>query len=139
MGGRLLRDRGSIILAVNNKVAVIKREFGNKVYYVFPGGGIEKGETPQEAAKREAYEELGLQVTIGECIAEIAYNGIQYYFAAQVIDGEFGTGKGAEFFNEGRGSYTPEWMEIDKLSIVDMRPPELLEVIQAHYTAQHKK
>lgn len=127
-----MRDRGSIILVVNNMVAVIKREFEDKVYYVFPGGGIEKGETPQETAKKEAYEELGLHVIVGECIAEIAYNGIQYYFAAQVIDGEFGTGKGAEFFNEGRGSYTPEWMEIDKLSIVDMRPPELVKVIQAH-------
>ncbi|MFS0749328.1 NUDIX hydrolase [Oceanobacillus sp. 1P07AA] len=127
-----MKDRGSIVLVVNNKVAVIKREFEDKVYYVFPGGGIEKGETPQEAAQREAYEKLGLHVIVGECIAEIAHNGIQYYFAARVIDGEFGTGKGAEFCNRGRGSYTPEWMEIDNLSIVDMRPPELVGVIQTY-------
>ncbi len=25
----------------------------------FPGGGIEEGETPEEATKREVYEELG--------------------------------------------------------------------------------
>jgi 8-oxo-dGTP diphosphatase len=25
-------------------------------YYVFPGGGINQGETPEEGAKREAFE-----------------------------------------------------------------------------------
>ncbi|MGE6376002.1 NUDIX domain-containing protein [Peribacillus muralis] len=43
-----------------DKVAMLRRNREGTEYYVFPGGGIEKGETPETAAKREAFEELGL-------------------------------------------------------------------------------
>lgn len=33
----------------------------------FPGGGIEPGETPQEAAAREMREELGIRVSAADC------------------------------------------------------------------------
>ena len=41
-------------------------------YYKFPGGGIEKGETPVEAMIRETREEAGL-VVIPETIKEYGY------------------------------------------------------------------
>lgn len=48
--------RGVVIRG--GKVAMIHVErYG---YYVFPGGGIEKGETPGEALRREMAEEAGL-------------------------------------------------------------------------------
>ena len=65
-----MRNRGSVVLVENQKIGLIKRVRGKLVYYVFPGGGIEDGETPQEAAKREAQEELGVTVNINECIAK---------------------------------------------------------------------
>ncbi|MDX8366570.1 NUDIX domain-containing protein [Cytobacillus sp. IB215665] len=34
----------------------MKRVVGDSVYYVFPGGGIESGETHEDGAKREALE-----------------------------------------------------------------------------------
>lgn len=59
-----MRDRGSLIIIENGKVALIRRIRDGSVYYVFPGGGIVKGETPKEGAKREAFEELGVEVRI---------------------------------------------------------------------------
>lgn len=41
-----MRDRSSVVLIENNKVGLIKRIRDGSVYYVFPGGGIEDGETP---------------------------------------------------------------------------------------------
>lgn len=37
-----MRDRASVVIIENQKVALIKRINAGAVYYVFPGGGIEK-------------------------------------------------------------------------------------------------
>lgn len=42
-------------------------EMGNR--WEFPGGKVDQGETPEIALKREFLEEMGVEVTIGECIA----------------------------------------------------------------------
>lgn len=47
-----MRNRAAVILLDGEKVALIRREKMGSVYYVFPGGGIEEGETPEQAAKR---------------------------------------------------------------------------------------
>lgn len=75
-----MRNRSSVVILDNGKIALIKRVRCSSVYYVFPGGGIEKGETPKEAAKREALEELGVIINVNECLAEVSFNGMQYYF-----------------------------------------------------------
>ncbi len=89
-----MRSRSSVVILENNKVALIKRVRDGSVYYVFPGGGMEEGESPEEAAKREAFEELGVQVRIHKCLSKVEFNEIQYYFLAEIVSGTFGTGKG---------------------------------------------
>ena len=41
--------------------------------WVFPGGKIEKGETPEEAAKREVWEETNLEVENLEIVGKQAF------------------------------------------------------------------
>ena len=50
-----MRDRGSIVLIENKKVGLIKRIREGSVYYVFPGGGIEEGETPETGTKKRSF------------------------------------------------------------------------------------
>lgn len=128
-----MRDRGSVVIIENNKVALIKRSKDNSVYYVFPGGGIEVGETPEEGAEREALEELGVKVELKGCITEIAYNGKQYFFLAEIIGGTFGTGKGVEYTDtiRNKGTHMPVWIDIKKLSIINIIPKELALKIEA--------
>lgn len=64
-----MRNRGSVVIVENDKVVLIQRLREGSLYYVFPGGGINIDETPEEAAKREAFEELGVEVNVNDCIA----------------------------------------------------------------------
>lgn len=68
-----MRNRGSAVLVENREIVLIKRIRNDVTYYVFLGGGIEKGEAPEDATKREGLEELGVDINVKECIAEIDF------------------------------------------------------------------
>lgn len=116
-----MRTRAGVILIENDKVALIERHRADLDYYVFPGGGVDEGETPEQAAVREAREELGLEVAIKQKAAVIHFGlSTQVYFLVERIGGEFGTGAGEEFTdsdpdNPQEGIYIPIWMPIDEL------------------------
>ena len=131
----MMRDRGSVVLIENKKVGLIKRIRESSVYYVFPGGGIENSETPEEAAKREALEELGVEIEIKECVSKVKFNGTQYFFLAEIMKGNFGTGKGEEYTNSNqyKGTYLPMWIDIERLAQIDVKPREVALKVQSLY------
>lgn len=130
-----MRNRSAVVLIENKKVALIKRVRKGAVYYVFPGGGIEEGETPKEAAHREALEELGVEVNLTECLMKVEFNGIQYFFLAEIIRGTFGTGQGEEYRDgtRNRGIYLPVWIEIGRLSKINVVPREVALKVQSKH------
>ena len=60
-----VHNRSAVIVIEQRNVALIKRVKNGCCYYTCPGGKVEEHETVEEAAIREAYEELGLVVTLG--------------------------------------------------------------------------
>jgi mutator protein MutT len=118
-----MRIRAGIVLIQNGRVALIERYRAGVHYYSFPGGGVDEGESPEQAAVREAMEELGIEVSIKQPVAEVqlGYKSRQFYFLVEQTGGEFGTGTGEEFEssnldNPRKGRYIPIWMPIDELS-----------------------
>lgn len=130
-----MRDRAAVVIVKNNNVGLIKRIRNGSVYYVFPGGGIEEGEHPKTGAEREAFEELGVKVNVTECFAKLEFNGTQYFFLAEIIEGVFGTGQGEEYTDENRdrGTYLPIWIDIKKLSSLDVKPKEISLKVQFNF------
>ena len=117
-----MRIRAGIVLIQDNKVALIERHRAGLHYFVFPGGGVDEGESPEQAAVREAMEELGIEVIIKQRVAEIQFGpkSRQIYFLAEQTGGEFGTGSGEEFTASNHedpeeGIYIPIWMPINEL------------------------
>ena len=112
-----MRKRAGVVLIEDNKVALIERHRAGLEYFVFPGGGVDEGESPEQAAVREAMEELGVEVVVKQKVAEIQIEtSRQFYFLVERVAGEFGTGTGEEFTDPSEGSYVPIWMPIDELS-----------------------
>lgn len=99
----------AILLNDQNKIALhtLHRDdiFGNQTYLETPGGGVDEGETFEEAVKRECLEETGADIQIlcqlGE--AEDAYNligrkNINRFYLCRIL-----SQKGKHFVSEGDG------------------------------------
>lgn len=127
--------RAGMILLRKGTVALIERHRAGMHYFVFPGGQVEPGETLQETVVREAEEELGLKVTVGQLVAEITFlDQFQYYFLVESVGGNFGEGNGPELmglYPPERGTYQPIWAPIFDLHLLDVRPKSLVDLVIA--------
>lgn len=115
-----------------NEVALIRRERLGRTYYLFPGGGVEATETAEAAAIREAWEELGLQVTIVRELVRVQFgDSEQVYFLGAIVGGVFGSGTGAELASapgSPEGSHVPVWVPLGDLDQLDVRPRQLADM-----------
>ncbi|MGH2562491.1 MAG: NUDIX hydrolase [Thermomicrobiales bacterium] len=126
--GQLTRARAVII--DGGAVALIERHRGGQHYFVFPGGGVDEGESAEAAVVREAREEVGIAIEVGRLVAEVERRDVlQFFFLARVTGGAFGRGEGPEMRGEGRGEYRPVWIAIDRLPGMDVRLKEVAEMI----------
>ena len=125
------------IIIKDNNLAVIKRvketEGKIRTYYVLPGGGVEENETLEKAMKREAKEELGVEINIKGTLYKFVNMGeLNHFMLCEIIDGEIGTGTGPEFTSKeysNRGQYIPMLISRNEMSNIDLVPNEIRDKI----------
>lgn len=131
-----MKLRVRAIILRGNSLLLIHRFKGEREYWVFPGGGVEMGENIQDAMTREAQEELGVKVSVGDIFTEHQLNvksgeGEQreIFLFCNILSGELGNGTGPEF-RQGtgyEGTYILEWVRISDLTSRDVLPREVKE------------
>lgn len=115
----------AVIKATNEKnepiIFATQRGYGEyKDGWEFPGGKIEKGETPGEALAREIKEELDTIISVGELIDTVEYDYPAFHlsmdcFWCDLIEGNL-------VLKEHEAA---RWLTVDKLDSVDWLPADI--------------
>jgi 8-oxo-dGTP diphosphatase len=58
----------AVIIDADDRILLAHWNEGRRAAWTLPGGGLEAGEDPEHAARREVREETGYRVTIGELL-----------------------------------------------------------------------
>jgi len=130
MGGDMPKRAAAIIVRDGN-VLLMRRVKDGEEYFVFPGGLVEEGETPQEAAVREIHEEFNLEVRHPQALFEMESMGKQgyYYLCTDVVGEPVLGGEELRIMND-RNQYYPVWKPVaDIQSISNLYPDEVREKV----------
>ncbi len=115
------------IILKDNKLAVMQRIKDGREYCVFPGGGIEEGESFEECVERELMEEFGIVVKARKMIYAYERNdSIQGFFVLDWISGEIHKTDGEEYQEDrNRGIYNPTMINIEEFEKMNLVPIEV--------------
>jgi len=112
-----------------NKVLLMRRLKSGKEYWTFPGGGVNAGETIEQAVTREIQEETSMPTTIESLLYEHHYEtSDQYYYLCKYISGKPILGDAIEKALMKKSSsdiYDPKWVKINELKGLLLYPLEI--------------
>ena len=117
------RDRSQAMVIRENKILLVKHQMCGREFFCLPGGGIEEGETPEEAAVRELKEEGGVE---GRIVRRLSIQfksdnrGEVHTFLIQ-IPGDAVPSKGMdpELPHEEQTIVSVEWLTLEEIGAVD--------------------
>jgi len=115
------------IIIRDNKILLLRRFWKAKHYYVFPGGGVEPGESLIEACKRELREELNIEALPGKELFSHINHHYQtrndHYFWIEDFIGEPENGEIDRFTDDNQTFL--EWVDIARIrDLENLEPPK---------------
>ncbi|MEV8372190.1 NUDIX domain-containing protein [Kribbella sp. NPDC056861] len=114
-----MRTRAVAVIVRDNLLLTMHRRKNGAEYYTLPGGGVDEGESIEEACLREIHEETGLTATLGDRLLVL---GNEYYFAADAPAGEARLGGEEARLNSPGNQYTLVWLPLEELAATDLKP-----------------
>ena len=112
------------------RVLLIHRWNHGRSYFTLPGGKIEHGETPEQACRREAREETGFEVTLGEEVLVIENLGrVEHYFRVTAYSGTLELGEPERSYQSEANRYELTWVALTDLPQINLLPVVIKEWI----------
>ena len=110
----------AIIHDAEGRIFATQRGYGDyKDWWEFPGGKMEQGETPEEALKREIWEELETRIVVERFVATVEWDYPQFHltmhcFLCHVESGHL----------ELKEHEAAKWLNKDELESVNWLPAD---------------
>lgn len=119
-----IRETGRGLVVQDGRLILMERWRDGLHYFSIPGGGVEPGETPEEAAIRELYEELGIRVAVDRKVYEMRTDdALHHIFLCAYNGGEPALHPASPEAAEhaaGDNRFRPRWVKVDELATVPL-------------------
>jgi mutator protein MutT len=124
--------RAATIVIKDEKLLLVSSKYQEGEFFLFPGGGVEFGETLKEAAIRETFEETGVKVAINDFfhINEYIYaedwnkRSISIFFTAtpiEILEAQT---------NDNGKIKEVKWIDLRDLDKYDIKPKRIVDLIK---------
>ena len=114
------------IIRRDNEIFATQRGYGDyKDWWEFPGGKVERGETPEQALAREIREELAAEITVGDYLTTVEYDYPEFHLSMACYWCSVKEGRLTLLEHE-----AARWLPLDHLRQVNWLPADIM-VIEA--------
>lgn len=138
--GKGPRKSARVLIVKDGKLLVfLRKRHSQKTnewieYYSIPGGGIDRGESPEDAAVRELQEEMGVVVELEQFVAHRKAKRFEHYvYTAHIVSGKPTLQLNSEEagYMSDTNQYIVHWVDVAELSRENLRYySDYLELIQ---------